>query len=106
MASVIFTGRLVPKNKKHLKLFSYSPLNFSLTLIRSWDTRLFRRVLSSIRLKSPSCSMATSGFFLKGSSANALLLWPSALESKVAVYPANSCSIMPITVDLPVPAAP
>ena len=34
-ASVIFTGLFVPINKKHLNLFEYVDLNFSLTVISS-----------------------------------------------------------------------
>ena len=54
-ASVILTGLLVPMNKKQLNLLEYLDLNFSFTVINSWETKLFNLVLSSILDKSPSC---------------------------------------------------
>ena len=80
-ASVIFTGLLVPINKKQLNRLAYVDLNFSLTVISSCETRLFNLVLSSIRDKSPSCCIATSGFDLNASSAKSFEEEPRAFAS-------------------------
>jgi hypothetical protein len=59
--SVIFTGWLVPRKSIAWIRVSRACLYFSSIGIVSWATIEFSRVLSSIRLRSLSCSYATSG---------------------------------------------
>ena len=106
LESVIFTGLFVPMNRNAPDFAEYVDLNFSLTTMFSCETRLFSLVLSSMRLRSPSCWIATSGFSRKLSRANWLFDPVRAFESNVAEYPSNSFSTTLRTVDLPEPASP
>src|SRR3954465_7564403 len=105
-ASEILTGWLVPMNKKEFTRGVYPDLYFSLMIMSSWDTIEFRRVLSSMRLRSPSCWIATRGLFLNTSVAKVALLDPSAFPSNDVVYPWNRLSTIFKIVDFPVPAEP
>ena len=107
MALVIRTGLLLDRIRKDLKALVYMPLNFSFTVILSWLTRLFSLVLSSMRLRLPSCWMAISGLFLKLSRLNALFALPRALLSTLSVYPGKSpLSMMSSSVLFPLPGSP